>query len=187
VTVVADETVEISFVNPAQEGAVLITKTAKQASEEDGSINLPGVTFTIEGGDLPDGGTDVVTGLDGTVCLDGLAFATDYTATETEPDNYNAVGDGVQEFTIDSAAECDVDPYVGESLTFDNVPLTDFEVSVDSLVIGGTDTQIDCVDADDVSVATGNTADATGDTTAGQVVAEDLEPGIYTCTINIDP
>jgi hypothetical protein len=187
-TVVADEEIQLTFVNPRQLGAIQITKTAKQASEEDGSIPLGGVTFTIEGGDLPDGGTAVVTdAVTGVACLDGLAFATDYTVTETEPTNYNAVGDGVQEATVDNKAACDDEEFVGEELTFDNVPLTDFEVSVDSLVVGGTDTQIDCVDADDASVATGNTADATGDTTAGQVVASDLEPGIYTCTINIDP
>jgi hypothetical protein len=107
--------------------------------------------------------------------------------TETEPDNYNAVGEGVETVAVDNKAACDDDTYVGETVSFDNVPLTDFEVSVDSLVVGGTDTQIDCIDADDNSVATGNTADATGDTTAGQVEATDLEPGIYTCTINIDP
>jgi hypothetical protein len=184
VTVVADETVEVTFENAPQEGAVLITKTAKHAASETGSIPLPDVTFTIEGGDLPDGGTDVVTLEDGTVCLGGLAFG-DYTATETEPDDYNAVGDGVQEFTIDSAASCDDEEFVGESLTFDNVPLTDVTVSVDSLIPGGTASTISC----DTDPATEGTTDAvTGD---GSVTVNDLEPTApdvtLTCTITIDP
>jgi hypothetical protein len=179
VTVTADETVEVTFVDVPQEGAVQITKTAKHKADADGSINLSGVHFTIEGGDLPDGGTDVVTGLDGTVCLDGLAFANDYTATEIEPANYNAVGDGVQEFAISSKATCADDPFVGEELTFDNVPLTDVTVSVDSLIPGGTASTISCDDG-----TTGSTDAITGD---GSATASDLEPGTLVCTIVIDP
>jgi hypothetical protein len=179
VTVVADEEATVTFVDVPQVGAVQITKTAKHKADADGSINLSGVHFTIEGGDLPDGGTDVVTGLDGTVCLDGLAFATDYTATEIEPANYNAVGDGVQEFAISSKATCADDPFVGEELTFDNVPLTDVTVSVDSLIEGGTASTISCDDG-----TTGSTDAITGD---GSATASDLEPGTLVCTIVIDP
>jgi hypothetical protein len=187
VTVTADATepVTVTFVDVPQEGAIQITKTAKHAADEDGSIPLGGVTFTITGGDLPALGTAVVTDSDGIACLDGLPFATDYVVTETEPENYNAVGDGVQEVTVDTKAACDDDPFVGETLTFDNVPLTDVTVSVDSLVEGGTSSTISC----DTDPATEDTTDAvTGD---GEVTVSDLEPTApdvtLTCTITIDP
>jgi hypothetical protein len=74
---------------------------------------------------------------------------------------------------------------VGETLTFDNVPLTDVTVSVDSLVEGGTSSTISC----DTDPATEGTTDAvTGD---GEVTVSDLEPTApdvtLTCTITIDP
>jgi uncharacterized surface anchored protein len=188
VTVTADETVEIMFVNPAQLGAIQITKTAKSAADAppvgDSSIPLPNVTFTITGGDLPAGGSAVITDADGVACLDGLAFATDYVVTETEPANYNAVGDGVQEVTVDNKAACDDDPFVGEELTFDNVPLTDITLSVNSLVIGGTASTIECDDPAEVDGTKNGNTGAGGD---GSLTVNDLEPGTYTCTVVIDP
>jgi Prealbumin-like fold domain len=185
-TVTADATTPatVTFIDVPQEGAIQITKTAKHAADEDGSIPLGDVTFTITGGDLPAAGEEVVTDANGVVCLDGLAFG-DYVVTETEPDNYNAVGDGVQEVTVDNKAACDDAEFVGEPLTFDNVPLTDVTVSVDSLVVGGTDSEISC---DTDPATTGSTDDVTGD---GSVTVEDLEPTApavtLTCTITIDP
>jgi hypothetical protein len=189
VTVVADEEVEVTFVDVPQLGAIQITKTAKQADDADGSIPLGGVTFTITGGDLPAGGSPVVTdAVTGVACLDGLPFATDYVVTETEPANYNAVGDGVQEVTVDNKAACDDDPYVGETLTFDNVPLTDITVSVDSKIDGGTASAIECTDpAEADGTKNGNTG-ADGD---GSLTVSGLEPTApavtVTCTITIDP
>jgi hypothetical protein len=190
VTVTADATepVTVTFVDVPQEGAIQITKTEKHAAATGGSRPGAGVTFTIEGGNLPDGGTDVVTGADGIACLDGLAFSAEnqtYTVTETEKENYNAVGDGVETVAVDNKAACDDDPYVGETLTFDNVPLTDVTVSVDSLVVGGTDSEISC---DTTPATTGSTDDVTGD---GSVTVSDLEPTApdvtLTCIITIDP
>ncbi len=48
---------------------------------------------------------------------------------------------------------------------------------MNSQIDGGTASTIDC------GVASGSTG-ANGD---GSVTASDLEPGIYTCTINVDP
>jgi uncharacterized surface anchored protein len=181
VTVTADETVEVTFVDPVQKGAIQITKTAKQKSDADGSIPLEGVTFTITGGDLPAGGTDVVTDADGLACLDNLPFSTDYVVTEGAVANYAPVGDGVQEVTVDNKALCTDDPFVGEAIAFDNVPLTDVTVSVDSQIVGGTASTISC----DTDPATEGATDAvTGD---GEVTASDLEPGTLVCTIVIDP
>jgi hypothetical protein len=51
VTVVADETVTVTFVNPRQRGAVLITKTRKHAADGPGDHPQSGVTFTVKDGD----------------------------------------------------------------------------------------------------------------------------------------
>jgi uncharacterized surface anchored protein len=187
VTVVTDEQVTVTFVDPAQLGAIQITKTAKNVEADGGSINLDGVTFTIEGGNLPDGGTDVVTANGGIACLDGLSFATDYVVTETVPADYVADGTGVSDaITVDNKAACDDDPYVGETVAFNNLPLTDVQVSVDSHVDGGTASTIECKDADGNVVGSGSTTTG-GDTAAGEVAADDLAPGTYTCTVVIDP
>jgi hypothetical protein len=175
-------------VDVPQLGAIQITKTAKHAASETGSIPLEGVTFTITGGSLPAGGSEVVTDEDGIACLDGLAFSAEnesYTVTEGTVANYAPVGDGVETVVVDNKAACTDAPYEGETVTFDNVPLTNVTVEVDSQVIGGTDSEISC---DTDPATTGSTDDVTGD---GSVLVEDLEPtapGVtLTCTITIDP
>jgi len=186
VTVTADETAKVTFVNPAQKGAIQVTKTAKHKAAASGSINLSGVTFTIKGTS-----TTAVTDADGIACFDNLAFG-DYTIVETVPANYAAErdsnGDPITEkaATVDNKAACDDAEFGGETLTFVNNPLTDFSISVDSQIDGGSDTDVTCVDADNVDIGSGSTDNVTGD---GDPVASasDLEPGTYTCTIVIDP
>jgi hypothetical protein len=68
-------------------------------------------------------------------------------------------------------------------VSFHNTPLTDFTVSVDAQVDGGTASTIECVDSANNSVASGSTG-PNGD---GSETASDLEPDTYTCTIVIDP
>jgi Prealbumin-like fold domain len=181
VTVTADGTVEVTFIDPAQRGAIQVTKTAKQASDADGSINLDGVVFTIKG---TDPAVTATTNADGIACFDDLAFG-NYTIVETVPTDYapgrDANGDPIteQDATVDNKAACADAPFVGEELTFDNVPLTDVTVSVDSLIPGGTASTISCDDG-----TTGSTDAITGD---GSATASDLEPGTLVCTIVIDP
>jgi hypothetical protein len=71
----------------------------------------------------------------------------------------------------------------GVLASFTNVPLTDITVSVNSQVVGGTASTIDCVDSGNTSVASGST-DGNGD---GSVTASDLEPDTYVCTVVVDP
>ena len=106
--------------------------------------------------------------------------------TETVPTGYHADGDTTKTVTVDTAATCVDDPYDGNHVEFLNIPLTDFSVSVDSQVVGGTDTDVTCKDASNTTVASGSTNNTTGD---GDPVASasNLEPGMYTCTIVIDP
>lgn len=188
VTAAATDPVLVTFVDVPQLGAIQITKTAKHAASETGSIPLEGVVFTITGGNLDADGEDITTDANGVACLDGLSFA-DYVATEGTVANYAPVGDGVDEFTVDNKADCDLEAeeeFAGETLAFDNNPLTNVTVSVDSQVIGGTDSEISCDTTPDAT--TGSTDDVTGD---GSVLVEDLEPTApdvtLTCTITIDP
>lgn len=168
----AGETVTCTFTNTLQTGAILISKTAKHAADEvDASIPLEGVDFDVEG-------TTITTDENGEACIDGLTFG-DYTVTETAPAGY--AGEDPREVTVDTTATCADDPYAGETSAWDNTPLTDITVTVDSQVDGGTASTIECAALpDDPDAVT----DAVGD---GSLAMTDLEPGTYTCTIVVDP
>ena len=174
VTVVATETVTVTFVDPRQRGAILLTKFRKHAAAGAGDHPHAGVDFTIAG-------QPVTTNADGQACVDGLLFG-DYDVVETVPAGYHAAGALTKSVTVDNAATCEADPYVGETVDFTNIPLTDLTVSVDSQVEGGTDTQITCTPpgAPDGAFDT----PASGD---GSLALPDLEPGTYTCVVVIDP
>jgi hypothetical protein len=112
--------------------------------------------------------------------------------TETVPDNYVAedgttpggtyAKSGISVGVVSTCGDGNEVP-----VSFVNTPLTDITVSVDSLVPGGTESTITCVDSNGVTVASGITdADAVGEGD-GSVTAEDLVPGTYTCTIVVDP
>jgi hypothetical protein len=159
-------------------GALKISKTAKHAAAESGSINQAGVTFTVT---PPVGDAfDVVTGTDGTVCVAGLE-AGSYSVTESVPTGYAAGGDLTKTATVTQGTTCaDV-----TAVAFVNIPLTTFTVSVDSKVVGGTASEVDCVvDQTTTSVLSYDTDAITGD---GTGTTADLQPGTYVCTIVIDP
>jgi Prealbumin-like fold domain len=173
VTVDADEQATVTFVDPRQRGAILVTKTAKHAAAEGGTAPQAGVNFTIAG-------TPVTTNADGQACVDGLLFGS-YDVVETVPAGYVAEGDTTKSVTVDNKASCADDPYGGESVAFVNVPLTNVTVSVDSQVDGGTASTVECVEADpDPDMTTGENGD-------GELALSDLAPQTLTCTIVIDP
>jgi hypothetical protein len=190
ITVASGGVVTCTYVNKQELGAIRITKTRKHAAacadvppEEECDANNqphPDVTFTITTGTGENEVTVAtpVTGSDGTACVDGLAFG-DYTVTETVPDGYEADGLTAKPVTVDNNAGCDDGEYVGEDVAFSNTPLTDITINVDSQVDGGTASTIDCGDEDD-PVST----DENGD---GEKSKVDLPPGIYTCTVVVDP
>jgi uncharacterized surface anchored protein len=132
------------------------------------------VTFTVNG-------VSKVTDANGVACFDGLTFGS-YTVHETVPAGYHVDGNDKQ-VTVDNTAACADSPYLGETVSFHNTPLTDITASVNSQVDGGTASTITCVDGDGNTVASGTTG-ANGD---GSATASDLEPGTYTCTIVVDP
>jgi hypothetical protein len=176
VTVTASETpVSVTFVNPRLRGSIKVVKTAKHFDTSgETSANLV-ATFTVTKGAATIG--TITTNSAGIGCLDGLLFDT-YTVTETTvPDGYKAPA--AQNAIVGSSASC---PTASVTKTFDNAPLTDITVSVNSQVAGGTGSSITCA---------GITPDG-GDDTASDFddISEtysDLVEGTYTCTVVIDP
>jgi hypothetical protein len=115
------------------------------------------------------------------VCFDNLLFGS-YDVTETVPAGYAADGATTKTVVVNNKAACGATPYVGETVSFGNTPLTNLSVSVDSQIDGGTASTIVCTSPNG-QVASGSTG-ANGD---GSASASDLKPGTYTCTVVIDP
>jgi Prealbumin-like fold domain len=160
----ANELVTCIYTNQQQLGAIKITKTAKNKTLGSGDQPHAGVTFTIDS-------TDVVTGADGTACLDGLAFG-DHTVTEHVPAGYQADSTNPQTINVSLNSTC------GDGneapATFHNTPLTTITVSTNSLAGPGvTESTVQC--------AAEASPSATPHTTGP------LTPGTYTCTVVIDP
>jgi hypothetical protein len=180
----AGETVTCTFHDAREKGAIEITKTRKHAAGGSGDQPHPGVTFTVTGGELPAGGVTAVTDANGVACVDGLVlsgFVGDYTVTETVPAGYVSADD---EKTVSVTAESTCGDGNEATVDFQNTPLTDISVAVDSQVDGGTHSSIVCEDSTPEEIGSAGTAFDTDDVSLG---VDDLEPGTYTCTIVIDP
>jgi hypothetical protein len=156
-------------------GSVKVTKTKKHAAAG-GSAPAAGVTFQLkQGATVIDSG---VTDANGVVCFGALQPG-NYTVHEVVPAGYH--GEADKAVTVDGSASCSGAPYVGESVSFVNTPLTDITVSVDSQVNGGTASTIDChPNVAGVDAATAPNGD-------GSFTMTDLEPDTYTCVIFVDP
>jgi uncharacterized surface anchored protein len=170
VTVTADETVTVTFVDPRQRGAIVINKTRKHAAEGPGDHPHAGVTFTVNG-------QTVVTDASGQACVENLLFGT-YAVTETVPGGYAAAGPTSQNVTVDNKADCTASRAFAEQVSFSNLPLTDLSVTVDSQIPGGTSSTIDCAPPPGVDAGPGDDISTT---------KNNLVPGTYTCTVVIDP
>jgi hypothetical protein len=173
-TLAAQDTIDCTFTNTLQTGAIKVTKTRKHAADGPGDHPHAGVTFTVNG-------VSKVTDANGVACFDGLVLNQTYTVHETVPSGYH--GEADKQVLVDNAATCSGNPYGGESVSFHNTPLTDITTSVNSQIDGGTASTITCVDSDGNTVASGSTG-ANGD---GSATASDLEPDTYTCTVVVDP
>jgi hypothetical protein len=164
------ETVTCTFTNTLQQGAIIVSKTAKHAASGPGDHPLAGVTFTVEG-------VSHVTGADGTACFDGLSIGS-HDVVETLPVGYASDDASLtKSVSVDHAATCAGGG--GNTVSFHNTPLTNITISVDSQVDGGTASTIAC----DNGGPNGNTG-PNGD---GSASATDLRPGTYNCTIVVDP
>jgi hypothetical protein len=158
----------LTFVNPRHRGAIKVAKTY--------GTNTPqsGVSFTVNG-------VTKTTDADGYACFDNLLFG-QYDVTETVPAGFLAAGDTTKSVTVDNKASCADAEYVGETVAFENIPLSKIEVSFAPLVTGTTDATIECVKGEDTL-----TPSATDDRAgwARNKLYTDLTPGTYTCTVVI--
>jgi hypothetical protein len=191
-TVGAGETVDCTFTNKKQEGALRILKNSAKTgtavandgavfSYDDGVANpVPTVTDNGTG----DEDTDV-----GEVCVSGLAPG-DYTVNEdSPPDGYGAApaSEIDQTATVVAGTDCGDNQPSAAQATFTNPPLADIQVNFRDAGSGETalDQALDC----DNATGTDDTTTATGwDDT---LTVEDVEAGssvvTITCTIKIDP
>jgi Prealbumin-like fold domain len=171
----AGEDTTCTFHDVIERGAVLVHKTAKHAAAANGVIAQGGVTFTVTN---TNNGTDedIVTNDQGFACVDGLpvsALDGPYNVHETVPAGYHGGADQNVTVVEGTCATASSDT----AAEFENIPLTDITVSVNSQVDGGTASTIDC------GAGVVNTG-ANGD---GSTSRTNLEPGTYVCTIVIDP
>ncbi|HTE68171.1 MAG TPA: SpaA isopeptide-forming pilin-related protein, partial [Actinomycetes bacterium] len=172
VTVTANEQVSVTFVDQRHRGAILVKKTRKHAADGSGDHPHQGVNFTVNG-------ATKATDSNGEACFDGLLFD-DYTVHEDTPAGYE--GEADKTVTVDNKASCGDDPYVGETVSFSNTPLSNITVSFESQVPGGTAATIECSELTATPPdGTPNLFDDTSET------FEDLVPGTYTCTVVVDP
>jgi hypothetical protein len=182
----AGETVTCTFTNDRETGAIKIVKTRKHAADGPGDHAHEGVDFTITGGNLDDEGVTVTTDANGEACVDGLlvsSFAGDYTVTEDVPEGYVVLSDNPQDATVTESA-CDNGVDDEATVEFENMPLTDIDVIVDSQVPGGTASVVSCDWDGNGSKESVTETDEGGDVTVSQ---DDLQPGTYTCEIYVDP
>ena len=112
--------------------------------------------------------------------MDGLGlrgFVGDYTVTESVPAGYSAspTSDTV---TVSAESTCG-DGNEAAAGPFENTPLTNITLSVDSQVDGGTASTIDCGQP--------NPPASTGPDGDGSVTRNNLPPGTYTCVVVEDP
>jgi hypothetical protein len=168
-TLAAGDALVLTFTDPALTGAITITKTAKHAGPN-GSANLV-AGFTVT--DSTSGTHAVSTDADGHGCVDGIPQGA-ATVSETGPPAGYHPGPDVPVTVVAGTTCADAN---GVNASFANIPLTNITISVDSQVVGGTSSTIDC---DGVLGST----DGNGD---GSVARTDLEPGEYHCTVVVDP
>jgi hypothetical protein len=179
INLAAQDVIDCTYTNTLQQGAIKITKTAKNKLLGSGDQPQGGVTFTITGSSFPSG-TPVVTGTNGVACLDHLNFGS-YSVAETVPSGYQADSTNPQTVSVSVNATCGSGSEAGVS--FHNTPLTDLKVTATSELAGATNSTITCVNT--VGGTTLNKT--TGPADPAAQTDNGLVPGTYTCTVVIDP
>ncbi|MEO8424940.1 MAG: SpaA isopeptide-forming pilin-related protein, partial [Actinomycetota bacterium] len=168
VDVTASQTVTLTFVDPAQRGAIRIIKTAKHADTSGATSPNLVAGFTIT--DSSNVTHTVTTSATGRVCLADLPLGSATVSETTVPAGYHAPAD--VSVTV-AKGDCSASS-TAASASFENTPLTDLTVSVNSQVAGGTRSKITCTDL--------SPTPADGTPTAFDDISEtvkDLEPGTY--------
>jgi hypothetical protein len=179
---------DLTFQNVRKPGAILITKTAKDASVPSGSSLLEGATFAVTDSDGNEvTGSPVTTDANGEACVDGLIVGEAYTVTETGvPVGFEVDPSATGQVTITDDAVCSEPTGLVDGIGFDNAPLSQITVDFDSLAAGvnggRTAATIDCAGL------TASPPDETpSDFDDNVEVFTNLKEGTYTCTVVIDP
>jgi hypothetical protein len=173
--IAASETLDCTYTNTLQRGAIKITKTSSK-----GDSGLGGATFSITGPNSYS--NSVISGDDGIVCVDGLPFG-NYTVSETAAPSGYAIDDATgHTVTVANNAKCSDSTYVGESISFSDTPTADIQVNFRDGGSGETSATITC----DNTTGTGSDAAATGWDTSRTVTGIEAPTTIH-CTIVIDP
>jgi Prealbumin-like fold domain len=168
-------------------GAIKVVKTAKHKDTSGETGPNLAATFTA----APTTGNPVTITTNATTgigCVANVPTGT-YNVTEGTPPTGYAKDTSTKSVTVTAGQTCS-NVGAGATASFENTPLTDLTVSLNSQVNGGTASTINCKD----SAATPNTIidkavdagppPANGD---GSGTATGLKPGTYTCTVVIDP
>ena len=183
---VAEDTVDCTYTNTLQRGALRILKN----STKGGAVSNPGAVFSYNGSSVTDNGAGDEDADVGEVCVSGLVPG-DYTVNETSPPpGYGAAGQSNLVVTVAVGTNCtDNEPTGTGVVTFINAPLADIQVNFRDGGSGETSvTSIDCVglgtdpDTPDATPATGWDTSVTHED-----IAIDPSPRTVTCTIIIDP
>jgi hypothetical protein len=183
-----EDTVDCTFTNTLQEGALKILKQSTKAGNP--LVSNPGAVFSYDSSSVTDNGEGDEDPTVGEVCVSGL-LPGDYTVDETTPPpGYGNTATEPQTATVVTGSDCtDNEPTGSAVVTFTNPPLADIQVRFRDGGSGetrltpgetitcdnptGTDDTSDTTDWDDTLTVSGIEAGATEVT--------------VTCTIPIDP
>jgi Prealbumin-like fold domain len=175
ITLAAGGTVDCTYTNTKQLGAIKITKTSSKGAHP----GLAGAIFSITG---PNNySSSQTTGALGTVCVDHLPFGT-YSVTETNPPTGYKIDDlTAHNVTVDTNATCS-DSSGQATFAATDTPLSNIQVNFADGGSGATSGTISCNNA----TGTSSTTTATG-WNKTLTVSGVSAPVTITCTIVIDP
>jgi hypothetical protein len=179
----AQDTVECTYTNTLQRGAIRILKN----STKGGAVSQPGAVFSYDGSSVTDNGTGDQDQDVGEVCVAGLTPG-DYTVNETSPpDGYGDASESDLTATAAVGTNCtDNQPTGTGVVTFTNAPLADIQVNFRDGGSGETSTtSMSCSNTG----TTPSTTPATGwdESVTHEGIAIDPSPRTITCEIVIDP
>jgi hypothetical protein len=170
--IVAGSDITCTYINDQQLGAIRVSKTSIKGTA------LAGAHFSVTG---PNNFShELVSGADGTDCVDGLPFG-NYSIQETAaPDGYDIDDTSAHQIAVGTNTDCSGSPEVFNAT---DTPLTDIHITADSQAVGGTQSQITCTDESSANIGDS----PSGNVEHAEVTAPDLHPGTYTCVVVVDP
>jgi hypothetical protein len=184
-TLKPDDTIECTYTNTLQTGAISILKNSTKTGA---AVKKAGAVFSYDGHSVTDNGAGDEDSAIGSVCVSGLLIG-DYTVNETSPPpGYGAASETNLTAHATSGTNCtDNLPSGTGVVTFTDPPLADIQVRFRD---GGSgETSLDAPLSCDNATGTPSNADTTGwDKT---LTVTGVQPGAttvtITCTIKIDP